>query len=275
MLDCGASQSRCPSPCPRMFSGKICTSSAFQVPSPCEVAAVPMNSPCLMSSSERLTTPRMTALSASTTLSIGPSFDLIESVWPSTCSIMPRTRTVVCANAATLASKSAAPAASQIRPGIVKIIIASTFFNRPSSAPLPLCAGEGKSKSHRRRNLAPDRYARRRQRAVAALRGARNEDHGTGLELGFFTRRKRHDRGVLGHLELLFAFLVFEGEDLTLDLRHRLGDRRVGHGAFRHQIPAAMSLAGAAHRLGEDQHFERARGLARLRHCGDADEIVR
>ena len=42
VLDGCRSQPRCPSPVPRMASGKMCTSSAFWLPSGCGIPVTPM-----------------------------------------------------------------------------------------------------------------------------------------------------------------------------------------------------------------------------------------
>src|SRR5438105_11839833 len=104
------SQGRCPSPVPRIASGKICTSTAFWLPSACGIPVTPTNEPGLTSESDALAIPTTGALSGNATLTSLPSRDLTNNVWPSTPSIVPRTRTVSCAHVAEAAKTSTKPA---------------------------------------------------------------------------------------------------------------------------------------------------------------------
>src|SRR5437868_10260663 len=82
---CGRrSHGRCPSPVPRIASGKICTSTAFWLPSACGIPVTPTNEPGLMSEIDALVMPTTAALSDSATLTSEPSRDLTTNVWPST-----------------------------------------------------------------------------------------------------------------------------------------------------------------------------------------------
>jgi hypothetical protein len=58
---------------PRIASGKMCTSTAFKLPSGCGMAVTPTNEFCLMSDSDALMMPAICALSASVSLSSAPS----------------------------------------------------------------------------------------------------------------------------------------------------------------------------------------------------------
>ncbi len=130
MVLCGTrSQGRNPSAVPRSASGKIRTSMAFCVPSGCGIAAMPTNSPCLTSAIDCLTTARTGALSASFTFNVVPSRAFTVSIWPSTLSIEPRTRTIsgACATAKEAAKSKAKVPAPASRRVIAFIIILPLF----------------------------------------------------------------------------------------------------------------------------------------------------
>src|SRR5215472_5914758 len=212
---------RCPSPVPRCDSAKMCTSSAFWLPSGCGMAVLPTNEPALMSARLALATPTIWALAVSVSVTSAPSIAFTTTVSPSTFSIAPRIRTVCgcCAETAVTptAARKAAPAANRN----VRLRMRCT-------------------PSHRRRRVAPDIDARHRQRAVRLLARRVDEDLRPGLELGLVTRRVCDNR----------AFRA-DG-DLLLAVRGHLLDRRVGHGAVGLQVPRPMAFAGAAHGLRED-----------------------
>src|ERR1051325_9793749 len=105
------SYARWPSPVPRIFSGKMCTSTAFCVPSACGIAALPRKVPSLMSAIDALTTATMLALSASAILSCAPWAVFTVRTLPSTFSIVPLTRWV-CAAALAHRAAISAPAST-------------------------------------------------------------------------------------------------------------------------------------------------------------------
>src|SRR6266850_4773902 len=86
------SQSRWPSPVPRMLSGKMCTSSATSTPSRWPTVVVPMNLPLPMSAMLALVMPMTTTLSGTLTFISSPPRALTVRMLPSTCSSVPRMR---------------------------------------------------------------------------------------------------------------------------------------------------------------------------------------
>src|SRR5690242_2702916 len=244
---------RCPSPVPRCDSAKMCTSSAFWLPSGCGIAALPTNEPGLISASDALTTPTIAALAVSVRVCAVPSVAFTTTVLPSTFSIVPRMRMVCCADAPERPSAASTAAAATIR--IVSPLICLLL----------------RVSSHRRRGIAPDIDARGRQRAVRLL-GRRADEHFCArLEVSLVARRVGHDRAFRSDHDLLLAVLVLE-MDLVLADRCHLLDRRIGHGALGLEIPRPVALAGAAHGLGEDVDLPALLAAVRLRHTGDADE---
>src|SRR6266700_6087482 len=109
-------------------------------------------------------------------------------------------------------------------------------------------------RSHWRRDAAADVDAGRRQGSVRLFRRRGDEDIGPGFELALFTQHVDDDRCILRHHDLLLAILVLEHQDMAVVRCGGLLDIAVGHSARRLQVPAAVSVAGAAHRLGEDVH---------------------
>src|SRR5262245_40127402 len=105
------SYGRWPSPVPRIFSGKMCTSTAFWVPSGCGSAALPRKVPSLMSAIDAFTTATMLALSASAIFSCAPWAVFTVRTLPSTFSIVPLTRWV-CAAALAHRAAISAPASA-------------------------------------------------------------------------------------------------------------------------------------------------------------------
>src|SRR3954469_2848751 len=86
------SQSRWPSPAPRMLSGKMCTSSATSAPSFWPTVVVPMYLPLPMSAMLALATPTTTTLSGTLTFIDSPLRALTVSRLPAICSSVPRMR---------------------------------------------------------------------------------------------------------------------------------------------------------------------------------------
>src|SRR6267378_512790 len=112
------SQSRWPSPVPRMFSGKMCTSSATSAPSRCPTVVVPMNLPLVISAMLALVMPMTTTLSGTLIFIVSPLRALTVSTLPSTFSSVPRIRVGAlagaCASAAAQPPMSASVASVRI-----------------------------------------------------------------------------------------------------------------------------------------------------------------
>src|SRR5215831_1389843 len=85
------SHARCPSPVPRIDSGKICTSVARKVPPGCGTAVVPTKLPGLMSANDAATIATIFALLLRWMLRRAPPVDLTVSVLPSTWTMVPLT----------------------------------------------------------------------------------------------------------------------------------------------------------------------------------------
>src|SRR6516162_4879622 len=133
----------------------------------------------------------------------------------------------------------------------------------------------GSPHSHGRRDaVAADRDGGGFERAVVLLVGGSDEDLRAGLDLVLVTGDVGHDHRLRRDDDLLFSLLVLERDLVALHTFHHLRDGGVGHGAVGHQVPRPVTLAGAAHRLGEDMNLHRLLAAVRLGHAGDADERV-
>src|SRR5262252_2321341 len=248
------------------------------LPSAWGVAPTPMKAPGLISAKLALTTPYTAALSVSFTLTSPTSPALTVSVEPSTASIGPRTRTVCgcCANADEAAS-AATKAAPASRRRVVLSMSSSEKWLRAVTRERHAQnkAGRGSPRSHGRRNaVAADRDGGGFERAVVLLVGGSDEDLRAGLELALVTGDVGHDHRLRHNDDLLFPLLVLERDLVALHPFHHLRDGGVGHGAVGHQVPRPVTLAGAAHRLGEDVDLHRLLAAVGLRHAGDADERI-
>src|SRR6516165_1825380 len=227
------SHGRCPSPVPRWVSAKMCTSSAFWLPSGCGIAPLPMNEPSLISASEAFTTPTIVALPVSVSVAAAPSRVFTDSVLPSTFSIVPRSLWV-CATAGEIASAAKAAHAST-HPAILLM-----------------------AASHRRGEAAAaDRDRGGFERAVVLFGGAGDEDLGAGLELVLAAGDVGHDHRVGRDDDLLFPLLVLERDLVAAHAFHHLCHGGVGHGAVGHQVPRPEAFTDAAQRLGEDVNLDR------------------
>ena len=109
------------------------------------------------------------------------------------------------------------------------------------------------------------------QRAVRLLDRGGDEDRRAGLQLAHLARHVDDDRRIGGDDDLLLSVLVLQRQHLAVARGGGLLDIAVGHRARRLQVPAAMPVTGATHRLGEDVHLERLLAAVGLRHAGDAD----
>src|SRR5262245_61295078 len=237
-----------------------------------------MKAPGLISARLALTTPYTAALSVSLTFTSPASPALTVSVGPSTASIGPRSRTVCgcCANADEVASAATKAAPVSRR----RVVLLMLFLRKWLRA--VLCrryaqdkAAGGSPHSHGRRDaVAADRNRGRLERAVVLLVGGSDEDLRAGLEFALVTGDVGHDHRLWHDDDLLFSLLVLECDLVALHPFHHLRDGGVGHGAVGHQVPRPMTLASAAHRLGEDMDLHRLLAAVRLRHAGDADERV-
>src|SRR6516225_7973952 len=248
------------------------------LPSAWGVAPTPMKAPGLISARLALTTPYTAALSVSFTFTSPASPALTVSVEPSTASIGPRRRTVCgcCANADDTASPAtkAAPASRR------RVVLPMLFLRRMAACRHHATARtklkpRGSPHSHGRRDaVAADRDGGSFERAVVLLVGGSDEDLRAGLELALVTGDVGHDHRVRREDDLLFSLLVLERDLVALHTFYHLRDGGVGHGAVGHQVPRPVTLAGAAHRLGEDMNLHRLLAAVRLGHAGDADERV-
>src|SRR6516165_1153 len=225
-----------------------------------------------MSESEALVTPTINALSARFTVCSAPSLALISSELPLTFSMVPASRCPAgcCAEAEETAK------ATRATP--VKIPILRICF-----LPLGLCCGGCGGETlaipsacglHRRRQaiLAVGNVGDV-ERAVGQFRRGGDEHLRTGLELGLARGLVGDDRGLGRDLDLLLlrlvAALVLDGEHLTVDGRHRLLHRPVGHERVGHQIPTEVH--GVDVLLGrEDVHLDGRKAAVGLRRGGDA-----
>ena len=109
--------------------------------------------------------------------------------------------------------------------------------------------------------------------SVGPLVRGQHRERRSGPEIARAADLVADDRHVRRHDDLLLAVLELEQDGRAVDAGHRRARRRaVGHGAVRHRRIGTMSLARAAHLLGEDVHFERLLRAVRLRHRGAAEE---
>src|ERR1700682_1523260 len=240
-----------PSPVPRMASGKMWISTAFWVPSGCGMAVMPTKEPCLTSAIVPLTTASTTALSATLTCNLVPSRDVTFSIWPSTLSMVPRTRTTSgdCASAAVIAI--AAPMA--------KAALNTLCFISRSLRWLDASAPHA--------DIAVS-HVRCFQRSVVELLCRGDEDFLAGLE---FARRRLlegDDDGCRRHQDLLVAVFVLDRDRLTVGAGDLFGHRGIGHRRIGLEIPGPVAFGDTAHRLGEDQDRHRLLAAVGLRHGG-------
>src|SRR5262245_48047012 len=247
------------------------------LPSAWGIAPTPMKAPGLISAKLALTTPYTAALSVSFTFTSPASPALTVSVGPSTDSIGPRRRTVCgwCATADDVASAAtrAAPASRR------RVVLSMAFLRKWLRAVTRRRHAQDKparpTDLHGRRDaVAADRNRGRLERAVVLLVGGGDEDLRAGLEFALVTGDVSHDHRLRHDHDLLFSLLVLERDLVALHPFHHLRDGGVGHGAVGHQVPRPMTLAGAAHRLGEDVDLHRLLAAVGLRHAGDADKRI-
>src|SRR5919197_389852 len=109
-------------------------------------------------------------------------------------------------------------------------------------------------------DIDPGRF----ERAVRLLGRGDDIDVGARLELVLAADDISADHGIRTDDDLLLAVLVLDHDHLTVDARHRRVHRRIGHGGVR-PIPGPVTLAGAAHRLGEDHDLNGALAAVRPR----------
>src|SRR5215216_444895 len=254
-----------------MDSGKICTSSAFWLPSGCGIAALPRYEPCLMSDSEAFSTPTTCTLPVSAIWRSAPSLDFIDSVLPSSFSIVPRTLKLCCARPRR--PRWLLRAWPQPRSAISGSCHSSRNWCAPAPcgrapALFPTCADF----SHGWLNVAAtDRDCGGLVGAVLLFRRIVDENREAGFHLVLAGGRIGHDRRRRRHDDLLLAVLVLHHQHLAVgrgDGRFNVG---IGHGAAGLQIPRPMTFARAAHRLGKDMHFQCLLAAVGLRHAGHAD----
>src|SRR5258706_635332 len=155
------SQSRWPSPVPRMLSGKMCTSSATSTPSRWPTVVVPMNLPLPMSAMLALVMPMTTTLSGTLTFIASPPRALTVRTLPSTCSSVPRMRVGAWA-------RTAVDTAAMTTAAIERIIELSSGSDRLTS-PWDPYSGRLDDKCHEARSDVPD-HRRRDHGAVPAVR---------------------------------------------------------------------------------------------------------
>src|SRR5215510_8891195 len=237
-----------------------------------------MKAPGLISAKLALTTPYTAALSVSFTFTSPASPALTVSVEPSTASIGPRRRTVCgcCANADEAASTAAKVAPASRRRVVLLMLFLRKWLRAVTRGRHAQDKAAGSSPhSHGRRDaVAADRNRGRLERAVVLLVGGGDEDLRAGLEFALVTGDVSHDHSLRHDHDLLFSLLVLERDLVALHPFHHLRDGGVGHGAVGHQVPRPMTLAGAAHRLGEDVDLHRLLAAVGLRHAGDADKRI-
>src|SRR6266446_29173 len=237
-----------------------------------------MKAPGLISARLALTTPYTAALSVSFTFTSPASPALTVSVEPSTASIGPRRRTVCgcCANAGDTASTATKAAPASRRRVVLSMLFLRKWLRAVTKGRHAQDKATGGSPpSHGRRDaIAADRDGGGFERAVVLLVGGGDEDLRAGLELALVTGDVGHDHRLRHDDDLLFSLLVLERDLVALHPFHHLRDGGVGHGAVGHQVPRPMTLAGAAHRLGEDMDLHCLLAAVGLRHAGDADERV-
>src|SRR5215468_3722462 len=134
----------------------------------------------------------------------------------------------------------------------------------------PPATASGWRCSVRERSVWDDIDAAGLQRAVR-LPGRVDADVGAGLELVLVAGDIFPDHGVWPDDDLLLAVLVLHHDVLTINAGYRGVDRGVGHGGVR-AGPRPVPFAGAAHRLGKDDHTDRLLAAIGLRRRADADE---
>src|SRR6516164_7899334 len=248
------------------------------LPSAWGVAPTPMKAPGLISARLALTTPYTAALSVSFTFTSPASPALTVSVEPPIASIGPRKRTVCgcCANADETASPATKVAPASRRRVVLPMVFLRKWLRAVTTGRHAQDKTTGGSPhSHGRRDaVAADRDGGGFERAVILLVGGSDEDLRAGLELALVTGDVGHDHRLRRDHDLLFSLLVLERDLVALHTLHHLRDGGVGHGAVGHQVPRPMTLASAAHRLGEDMNLHRLLAAVGLRHAGDADERI-
>src|SRR5215472_4330703 len=248
------------------------------LPSAWGVAPTPMKAPGLISAKLALTTPYTAALSVSLTFTSPTPPALTVSVEPSTASIGPRTRTVCgcCANAAEAASAAIKAAPASRRRVVLPMLVLRKMAacRHPSTARTKQSWARPTNLHGRRDAVAANRDGGGFERAVVLLVGGGDEDLRAGLELALVTGDVGHDHRLRRDDDLLFSLLVLERDLVALHTFHHLRDGGVGHGAVGHQVPRPVTLAGTAHRLGEDMNLHRLLAAVRLGHAGNADKRV-
>src|SRR6185312_14812897 len=132
-------------------------------------------------------------------------------------------------------------------------------------------------RSHRRLDaVLLDDGAGGSKRAVGLLRGA-DEDRRARLQQAHLVRRECHHRRLRADDDVLLAVLVLQLERGLAALRYFLD---LGHGGVGHavvlafEVPGVVAFAGAARRLGEEQHFLGVQLAVLAGRRRDADEIV-
>src|SRR6185437_13388198 len=180
MVEPGCVHGRRPSPVPRIDSAKMCTSTAFCVPSGCGMAPLPMNSPSLTSASDAFSTRTTITLSARLSFSESPFTDFAVTVWSSTLPMTPARRSGfgACARADVTASappKANAAPISFIFMSLVHVTRRkrSLAGNMPAAIAHPL----------RRHAADADVDAGSLQRAIRLLLGIVDGDVGARLQL--------------------------------------------------------------------------------------------
>src|SRR6266850_1093512 len=169
------SQSRWPSPVPRMLSGKMCTSSATSTPSRWPTVVVPMNLPLPMSAMLALVMPMTTTLSGTLTFISSPPRALTVRMLPSTCSSVPRMRVGAWA-------RTAVDSAAMTTAAIERIMLVSGWT---TSANIRQRGLFRKLDDRRPQTARPDvPHHRRRDRRAPARRGGRLGSRHQAPEIG-------------------------------------------------------------------------------------------
>src|ERR1700675_4281719 len=178
-----------------------------------------------------------------------PSRDLIDSMDPSTASMVPRMRTVggVCANAAVATAETmASEAINEANFGMVSSQVILSVRKHLTLCGIP-CVLRTALASHRRRQaVAADADAVGLERTVRQL--LHEGDHlGAGLEVRLVGGDVGDDRCLRRNQDFLLAVLVLDVQGVAVVTDHGLFHGRIGHAAVGLEIIGPRALAGAAH----------------------------
>src|SRR6185437_843197 len=235
MVEPGCVHGRKPSPVPRIDSAKMCTSTAFCVPSGCGMAPLPMNSPSLTSASDAFSTRTTITLSARLSFSESPFADFAVTVWPSTLPMTPARRSGfdACARADVTAS---APPKANAAP------ISFIFMSLAENVRWPATCRPPIAHPLRRHAADADVDAGSLQRAIRLLLGIVDGDVGARLQLVLAAGHVHTDFCIRADNDFLLATFVRDGHDLTVDAGNGTPRRPVGHGRMG-LIPRPESFA--------------------------------